>query len=252
MRSVSSPDSSVRPYDLFILVITFISLGITVYLLIPTADPQTQRTLIVLDWLFSAIFLVDFFATLFRAPDKWTFMKWGWLDLLGSLPALPGLRLLRLARVIRALRLLHRVGFYDLGRTFLRQRAASTLWLTAMILLTTVTISSLLILRFESSAANANITSGFDAIWWAFVTITTVGYGDHYPISESGRLLAAFLMLIGVGTFSVLTSYLATNFLMPTEQKHDHELVELRRELAEIKQLLRDMNQNQSERAHRV
>ena len=88
----------------------------------------------------------------------------------------------------------------------------------------------------------ANICSLGDGIWWSFVTVTTVGYGDYFPVSNGGRILAGVLMTIGVGLFGILTSYLATIFIRQDDEQLDvdviAELAEVKQELAEIKALL--------------
>jgi voltage-gated potassium channel len=74
---------------------------------------------------------------------------------------------------------------------------------------------SMAVVAFEKNAPGANITTGGDALWWAFVSITTVGYGDKYPITEGGRLSAFLVLAAGVGLFGVLSGYLANFFLAP-------------------------------------
>ncbi|MEZ4712810.1 MAG: ion transporter [Caldilineaceae bacterium] len=224
-----------QPYDIFILVVTVVSIVATAYFYLTNADPQPTRVLVLLDWLFSAIFLVDFGVTLARAEDRKAYLKWGWIDLLGSLPTLPWLRPFRLLRLAR---ILQRARTRSLLRMFIQNRADSVLWATSAVVFITLVASSLLILPLERGAANANITTAEDALWWAFVTMTTVGYGDRYPVTGWGRLLAALLMTVGVGLFGVLTSYLAAKFLAPAERENESELEAIRQELAEIKRAL--------------
>ncbi|MEZ4664808.1 MAG: ion transporter [Caldilineaceae bacterium] len=230
--------SSLQPYDIFILVVTLVSVVATGYFYLTESDPQPTRVFVLLDWLFSAIFLVDFGVTLAGADDRKAYLKWGWVDLLGSLPALPWLRPFRLVRVVR---ILQRARTRSLLRMFIQKRADSVLWATSAVVLTTLVATSLLILPLERAAANANITTAEDALWWAFVTMTTVGYGDRYPVTGWGRLLAAVLMTVGVGLFGVLTSYLAAKFLAPAERENESELEAIRQDLAEIKQALAEI-----------
>ena len=84
------------------------------------------------------------------------------------------------------------------------------------------------------------IVKGEEALWWTIVTMTTVGYGDYVPTTTSGRLLAVVLMFLGVGLFGVLTSFLASAFATPAREAREEEIAEIRKELAEIKQMLRD------------
>jgi voltage-gated potassium channel len=115
-----------------------------------------------------------------------------------------------------------------------------------------LSIGSLLVLHFESRAPGANIDSGPDAIWWAIVTIATVGYGDLYPVSAAGRITAIVLMLVGIGIFGVLASYLSSTFL-PSDRARARDVkqivdrisdlrddvADLRSELKAVRELLR-------------
>ena len=73
-----------------------------------------------------------------------------------------------------------------------------------------LTVASALVLQFESKSPDANITTGGDALWWAVVTITTVGYGDKYPVTAGGRVTAIFVMFAGVGIIGALASILSS------------------------------------------
>lgn len=75
-----------------------------------------------------------------------------------------------------------------------------------------IIFSSIAILQVEVDT-NSNIKTSEDAIWWAYVTITTVGYGDKFPITTEGRMIVALLMTVGVGLFGTFTAYLASWFV---------------------------------------
>ena len=81
----------------------------------------------------------------------------------------------------------------------------------------------------------SNIHKAVDALWWSFVTITTVGYGDFHPITPSGRALAAVLMITGIGLFGTFTAFVASAFLS-TDDKD--EIAELRDEVRELRRLI--------------
>ena len=72
-------------------------------------------------------------------------------------------------------------------------------------------------LRLESADSEANITTASDALWYTLVTISTVGYGDQFPVTNAGRLLGAFVIVVGVGIFGTLTGYLANAFLVTAQ-----------------------------------
>jgi voltage-gated potassium channel len=159
------------------------------------------------------VFLFDFFYRFAKAPSKLQFMKWGWIDLISSIPAFeyfrPGraLRLIRLLRILRAFRstkvLLHHI--YS-------RRSHGALTTAIIIAILMLLFSSIAILQVEK-APNSNITSAEDALWWAYVTITTVGYGDKFPVTTEGRLIAMLLMTVGVGLFGTFTGFVASWFV---------------------------------------
>ncbi|HYR27628.1 MAG TPA: potassium channel family protein, partial [Thermoanaerobaculia bacterium] len=79
-----------------------------------------------------------------------------------------------------------------------------------------------------------------DAVWWAFATLTTVGYGDKYPLSGEGRFIAALLMTAGVGLFSAFSATLAAWFLAPEDEATDAEIAGLREEVAKLRRAVEE------------
>jgi voltage-gated potassium channel len=212
-------------YEVFILVITLYSLCVTLTILFFPTSPATDQMLLWLDGLVCIVFLADFFGRLWRAPDKrrYFFREYGWLDLLGSIPAFPALRLARLARFYRNLRFLRKADRAALRREYLRDRAQNTALGTIVVAFIVMSLASVTVLQVESRSPEANIVDGADAFWWAFVTIATVGYGDRYPVTNLGRFAAMGLMTVGVAIFGVLTSYLSTRFLATAAEETSAE-----------------------------
>ena len=109
-----------------------------------------------------------------------------------------------------------------------RERSAeSVLYVTVVISLIVITIGSILIVWVEVEAPGAEITSGNDAMWWSLVTVSTVGYGDEYPVTIAGRIIGVFMILVGVALFTTLTSYLASNFTDRGAKKQREQQLEL-------------------------
>ena len=79
----------------------------------------------------------------------------------------------------------------------------------------------------------SNIKTGGDALWYALVTIATVGYGDRYPITEPGRLIGSAMILVGVGIFSILTGFISTQFLSKRHSAKAGENEQARQEMAQ-------------------
>ena len=117
------------------------------------------------------------------------------------------LRLVRLLRILRAFR-----STKHLVQHIFRRRTQGALTAAAIIAVLMIIFSSIAILQVEQDA-NSNIKTAEDAVWWAYVTITTVGYGDKYPVTTEGRIIAALLMTVGVGLFGTFTAYLASWFV---------------------------------------
>ena len=129
------------------------------------------------------LWLFDFGVRLKRAPHRLSYcVRWGWLDLLTAVPLLPALRLLRVPRIVWAARML-RSQTHAALRAAARQRLAqNTLLVVVALVLLVVVYGSSAIVLVEAAAPNANIVTGGDAIWWTFVTISTVGFGDRFVL----------------------------------------------------------------------
>ena len=82
-----------------------------------------------------------------------------------------------------------------------------------------LSVSTVLVLQFESKSPDANITTGGDALWWGLVTITTVGYGDYYPVTALGGVTGVFVMFAGVGIIGSLASILASVLVPPPKEQ---------------------------------
>ena len=204
-------------YELFMLLLSMyvlMMLGVSVAW---DVEPDTSRLLSLLDALICFVFLGDFFWRLWYAPDRWRyFLTWGWLDLISSIPFIGFLRMARIARVVRILRLLRGLRSTKwIILYFLERRTQSMTIAMAMISITLLIFSSIAILYFEKDAppGTATISSAGDALWWALVTMTTVGYGDKVPVTPGGRVVAAMLMIAGIGLFGTFTGLVASWFL---------------------------------------
>ena len=123
--------------------------------------------------------------------------------------------MLRIFRLIRVTRLLRRVGVRTVARSLVRDRANSALLTLLLMGILVLQFGSLGILYLEQNAPGANIRTASDALWYTIVTISTVGYGDQYPVTNAGRFVGSLLIIVGVGIFGTFTGYLANLFLSP-------------------------------------
>lgn len=138
-----------------------------------------------------AIFVVDVVFRLFGSESIPKFLKSSWLEILAL--AIPFMRILRVFRVILALR-----GI----KGFVKNRASAMGTYILMLVPLTWFSGGIAVLDAESTNPEASITNLREALWWSLATITTVGYGDKYPTTLEGQLVAAVLMLTGIALFS--------------------------------------------------
>ena len=211
-------------YEFFILALSVLSIFNLLMEILPMTDPYVKNLLNIIDVALTPIFLADFLYRLFSAPSKWGYLikSGGWLDFIGSLP-FPGLRLARLFRMWRVYSGLRRIGMRNVWRAYLQSRAESALLTILFLTIVVIEFAGIFILDTERHDPNANIKTASDALWWAYVTVTTVGYGDKYPVTNSGRIVGVLLMTIGVGLFGVLTGYLANAFLKPKAESQSEQ-----------------------------
>jgi len=207
--------------DLFGLFILILSIYVLTALLVDTLfvlDPQVSLVLRFVDDFVCAIFLIEFIIRFYRAESKWKFMRWGWIDLVSSIPTFEYLRIGRIFRLIRLLRIIRAVrSMKEVVHHFRKNRVESTVTSMFIIAVLLLIFSSVSILKAED-VPDGNIKTAGDALWWAFGTITTIGYGDLYPVTTWGRIVACVLILFGVGLFGTLSGLITSWFI---GQRHD-------------------------------
>ena len=213
-KSKENPAKKLTAYDLVIGILAIFSLVILIIPIVVQLPPTAADTLFTLENALCVIFFADFLRSLVRAPNKWGyFLKGGgWLDLLGSIP-FGKLAIFRFARLFRIARVLRTLKGNDFRKMLTGRLAQNTLLFTLALALILVFTIAWLVLAAEQNAPGANITKYQNAVWWAFVTITTVGYGDYYPVTNVGRFWALILMFAGLGIIGVLSSFLASTFI---------------------------------------
>ena len=175
------------------------------YEVIAEPDGTTAEIVIAATW---TVFLTDYIINLVLAPSRWRWFYTHLLDL--AIVVLPMLRPLRLLRLVTILAILNRTaGAAFRGRVIIYAVAGSTLL---------VYVAGLTVLDAERGGTGSIQTIG-EAIWWAFVTITTVGYGDYFPVTPTGQLVAVGVMVGGIALIGVVTATLASWIVERVEQK---------------------------------
>lgn len=199
-------------YELFMLLVSLLSIANAVAVVLGVVTGPAQDVVVLMEAALTPVFAFDFLYRLATAPSRrrYFFRGWGWADLLA---AIPGLGIFRLFRIVRVVQLLRRVGRQRLAEEVLERRAIATFLLTIWLVFVVVEVAGATVFVAESTNPDANITNAGDALWWGLVTITTVGYGDQYPTTGAGRIIGVFLLVAGIGLFSVLTAFIANAFL---------------------------------------
>ena len=238
-RSPARKESS--GYQVFMLALCLYSLGLLAYQASRPSDPATQIILEYADFIVCMIFVGDFLISVIRAEDRWRYLRtWGWVDLLSSIPTVNIARWGRAARILRIFRVLRGLRATKLVAGLIKEKRAENAMLAAtLVAFMLVTFCSIAILHFEAGP-DANIQSADDAIWWAFATITTVGYGDRYPTTDEGRLVAVILMTAGVGLFGTFSGFLASWFVGEDDDATNRELGELKSEIRALRKMLEE------------
>jgi voltage-gated potassium channel len=230
------------PYLVFMLLLSIyavVALAVTTFFQLP---PSTRSVLEYADVAVCALFFLDFVVTLARSRQRGKYLiTWGWLDLVSSIPAVNVFRWGRAARILRILRILRGIRATKVVSEFILYKRAQSGFLAALLVsVLLVVFSASAMLQFETMP-EANIRTPEDAVWWAVVTVTTVGYGDKFPLSTEGRLIGVLLMTAGVGLFGTFSGFVAAWFL-ESPARHSPELTaihELRQELAELRDEIR-------------
>jgi len=239
-----------KAWDWSVLVVSVISLVLIIWETFVPPPPDTLNQFILIDRYACAIFMIDVLVRWRRMNWSRKYWKWGWLDVLAAIPldsAFRAMQAIRIYRFVRLARIIYKFKGVTKGTT-LNEKLLAMPGITLVVIL----ISTTLIVEVESKAPNAMIKNGGDAVWWALSTVTTVGYGDMYPVTTQGRFIAAVLMLVGIALFGSISAFVTSKIILPKEDRdHEGELREIRalhKEVKELRQTLMEHN-NASKKA---
>ncbi|KMV29969.1 capsular biosynthesis protein [Photobacterium swingsii] len=210
-----------NPMSLMSLVLSIISLAIVTSLIfIPKAD-DVYTLLFGIDTFICLFFWFQLLTDLFRSKHKWAYLKVHWIDFVASLPIIEQVRFARVIQVFRVMRLIRSSNqILHYIRSNRREATVASIFLLLTLL---VTVGSALMLMIEGDIPESNIHDASDALWWVFVTISTVGYGDHYPVTTLGKILAAAIIVCGVGLFGMVAGLVSSMISDPGKLKHEKE-----------------------------
>lgn len=204
-------------FDWFILGLIMISVGIMVTENSVSLNEDISSLLLYVQWSILAIFVLEYLARLFVAESKLKHVLsiWGIIDLLaiiaglGLIQQLSAIRVFRLLRVMRMLRIARYTNAVAvLGKAFASIRAELSFF--GIVSLLAVFVSGVAVYHFESEVQPEVFTTMLDGIWWAIATLSTVGYGDIYPVTIGGKIIASFIILLGIGIIAMPSGLFAT------------------------------------------
>jgi voltage-gated potassium channel len=199
-------------WDFVILIFSIFSLALLPIQMLYKGSEDIQQIVDSADHLLCLFFFADFLKQLIQAKGaRLAYMKYGWIDLLSSIPIIPGAALGRVFRILRILKVLRQVSkLSDITEGLFRNPTAGAFAVTLVVAVSTIFMSAFLVLEAESNVVGARIKNAGDALWWAVTTVTTVGYGDVYPITTAGRYVGVITMFVGISVAGSLTASMAS------------------------------------------
>lgn len=210
----------VRLTDSALLGLALVFLGLLLLPYVVTLRGSASLAVSVANVLIWAAFAVDYFVRLYLALDRKQYITRNVLDLVIVL--VPFLRPIRAVRLLRLLRLASVGAIVQKRATSLHARVTSYVASTALVV---TMVAGFLMYEAEKQAPHANITNLPDSLWWAITTMTTVGYGDRYPVTGAGRFIAIALMGVGIALLGVITASIAAWFVRRMQEVKESEEV---------------------------
>jgi voltage-gated potassium channel len=236
-RSQDAYDRFAAAVDGPLTVLAVAWLPVLIVPLVVRVSAGTSAALDTVDYAVWAVFAVEYLVKLYLSPSRWSFVVHHLVDLLViAVPVLRPIRTLRALRALRALRIAR--AALILSSALKRARELLThhgLHYVLLCVLAIIGLCSAMELAFEQHAPGATIHNFGDALWWSAVTVTTVGYGDKYPVSAGGRGVAVVLMITGIGLVGVLSATVASYFV---GQRADQDMTDLHERLDRIEAAL--------------
>jgi voltage-gated potassium channel len=191
----------------------------------------TETAVIVLEWVITGIFIIEFSSRLWAAESRRGYLRGHWIDLISCIPPTRWFRWFRLLRLLRLIR-----AFAGVGRALTSvdrlARHKGLIWL--LVAWVAVMLLCAVGLYIAEHGVNDAVKEPLDALWWGLTTMTTVGYGDVFPVTAEGRVAAAILMILGIGLYSAITATI-TSFLIAGGRRDASDLPEQLSRLAQLR-----------------
>jgi Ion transport protein len=208
-------------YEIFMAALSILSI-VNLVIAWFISDEAMSYIISGINLMLTLCFAGDFLYRLSTAESRshYFLRDFGWADMLASIP-FAQTNVLRVFRLIKVYRLLRDYGARNIFRSIIKDRADSALLSLFFVGIIMLEFGSLQMLRLEGDAPGANITNASDALWYVIVTMSTVGYGDTYPVTNPGRVMGIIIIVVGVAIFGTLTGFLANAFLAPKKKQRE-------------------------------
>ncbi|HLV15405.1 MAG TPA: ion transporter [Xanthomarina sp.] len=216
-----------RFFAIFIQVLILISIVTFTLETTPNLEPKTRSILFFIEAFCVIVFTVEYFLRIYVSDKKlkFVFSFYGIIDLLAILPfylsfgvdlrALRALRFLRLFRVFKLVRYNRALNHFSKAIKSAKEEILLFLFITLIL----IYFSAVGIYYFENEAQPEHFSSILDSLWWSIITLTTVGYGDVYPITAGGKIFTFFILLIGLGIVAIPTGIISSALTKSVDPK---------------------------------
>ncbi|MGJ8713657.1 MAG: ion transporter [Maribacter stanieri] len=219
-----------RIFAYFIQILIFVSILSFSFETVPDLEPSTRKILRIIEVFSVIIFTIEYVLRIYVSDkkSKFIFSFFGIIDFLAILPfylslgvdlrSLRALRFLRLFRILKLMRYNKAIERFSRAISLAKEEVLLFLIVTLIL----IYFSAVGIYYFEHEVQPKNFASIFDSLWWAIITLTTVGYGDVYPITVGGKVFTFFILMIGLGIVAIPTGIISsalTKSVDKTEEK---------------------------------
>ncbi|SFR63962.1 ion transporter [Maribacter stanieri] len=219
-----------RIFAYFIQILIFVSILSFSFETVPDLEPSTRKILRIIEVFSVIIFTIEYVLRIYVSDkkSKFIFSFFGIIDFLAILPfylslgvdlrSLRALRFLRLFRILKLMRYNKAIERFSRAISLAKEEVLLFLIVTLIL----IYFSAVGIYYFEHEVQPENFASIFDSLWWAIITLTTVGYGDVYPITVGGKVFTFFILMIGLGIVAIPTGIISsalTKSVDKTEEK---------------------------------
>jgi voltage-gated potassium channel len=201
-----------------LLAILYVAVGFAV----DAPDPATATWLGAAETALTAVFVLEFSTRFLASFNRAAYLRGHWIDAVALLPVARGLRILRVVRLLRLVRTFSGIYRAVVQVEAMAQHRGLAIVFVAWIGVMVLTAAALYV---AEHGVNEAVSTPFDALWWGVSTMTTVGYGDVYPVTPEGRISAMTLMILGIGLFSVVTATI-TSYLVARQEPSGSGIVE--------------------------